>query len=86
MFNSLNRLNLYNFYFFLILLIKLKITKPKIIPNPLLIISNKVDDRFGIQACKSSKATAAIKSKVKNVSACVSLKYVKRSINVTTQK
>ena len=55
-------------------------------PNPLLIISNKVDERFGIQACKSSKVTAAIKSKEKNVSACVSLKYVKRSNSVTIQK
>lgn len=55
-------------------------------PMQLLIISNKVNDLLGIQVCKSSNTTAAIKSKVKNISAWVSLKYVKRSINVTTQK
>lgn len=56
------------------------------IPILLLTTSNTVDERLGIQACKSSKVTATIKSKEKNVSDCVSLKYVNRSNSVTTQK
>ena len=77
---------LLNLHFALTIVTILNIDKPVKIPIPLLTTSNTVDERFGIQVCKSSKPNELRKRMLNKAMPFVLVDTVIRSKMVNIQK